>query len=66
MVRICFGRTRYDDGDAVRCVFSTDADDDDDVSAGGQHTCAVDTDDVIYCWGNNADGQVDLFVRVQG
>src|SRR3954454_6641430 len=28
------------------------------VSAGGAHSCAVTTDDVAYCWGHNAEGQL--------
>jgi alpha-tubulin suppressor-like RCC1 family protein len=28
------------------------------VSAGGSHSCGVTTDDVAYCWGANADGQL--------
>jgi len=28
------------------------------VSAGGTHTCAVTTDGVVACWGNDANGQI--------
>jgi alpha-tubulin suppressor-like RCC1 family protein len=28
------------------------------VSAGGEHTCAVTTSSVAYCWGNNSKGQL--------
>jgi alpha-tubulin suppressor-like RCC1 family protein len=28
------------------------------VSAGGEHTCAVSTDSLAYCWGWNLDGQL--------
>jgi len=27
------------------------------VACGAYHTCAVDTDGIVKCWGNNADGQ---------
>lgn len=30
------------------------------ISPGGQHTCAVSTDFVLYCWGFNGDGQLGL------
>ncbi|MDZ4675638.1 MAG: hypothetical protein SGI84_14405 [Gemmatimonadota bacterium] len=30
------------------------------VSAGGRHTCAVSTDNVLYCWGYNGDGQLGV------
>lgn len=30
------------------------------ISAGGSHTCAIATDSVPYCWGNNADGQLGV------
>ncbi len=29
-----------------------------DISAGGDHTCAIDSDNQLWCWGNNADGQI--------
>ena len=29
------------------------------VSAGGDHSCAIRTDDTITCWGHNGSGQVD-------
>ncbi len=29
-----------------------------DVSAGEAHTCAVKTDNTVWCWGNNASGQL--------
>lgn len=29
-----------------------------EISAGGNHTCAVDNDTYIYCWGNNEYGQL--------
>eukprot|EP00961_Rhodomonas_salina_P253807 3430078-Rhodomonas_salina.1 len=54
----------YDDNGedtAVGCVWKdVDSGFGVQVSAGGQHTCAVDRDDIIYCWGNNADGQLEL------
>jgi alpha-tubulin suppressor-like RCC1 family protein len=28
------------------------------LSAGGNHTCGVTTDDSAYCWGDNADGEL--------
>jgi alpha-tubulin suppressor-like RCC1 family protein len=28
------------------------------VSAGRAHTCAIGTDDRVYCWGANAQGQL--------
>lgn len=28
------------------------------ISAGGQHTCAVQRDDSLWCWGRNANGQL--------
>jgi len=28
------------------------------VSAGSEHTCGIMTDDRVYCWGNNAAGQL--------
>lgn len=28
------------------------------ISGGFQHTCAVDTTDVAWCWGNNSSGQI--------
>jgi alpha-tubulin suppressor-like RCC1 family protein len=31
------------------------------ISAGGSHTCAIATDSVPYCWGNNTDGQLGTF-----
>lgn len=42
------------------------------ISAGGSHTCAISTDSVPYCWGNNTDGQLGVigatgpFARVPG
>jgi alpha-tubulin suppressor-like RCC1 family protein len=29
-----------------------------DVSAGGQHTCAITADDRVYCWGRGQEGQL--------
>ena len=29
------------------------------VSAGGSHSCGVNTDNTVICWGNNEDGQAD-------
>ena len=28
------------------------------IAAGGTHSCAVTTADVVYCWGSNTDGQL--------
>jgi len=28
------------------------------VSAGGSHTCAVKSDNTVWCWGLNAEGQL--------
>ena len=30
-----------------------------DISAGGWHTCAIDQDAQIHCWGRNTDGQIN-------
>jgi alpha-tubulin suppressor-like RCC1 family protein len=30
------------------------------ISAGGRHTCAIATDSVPFCWGENADGQLGV------
>gem|GEM_PF-862008 len=29
------------------------------ISAGGSHSCGVNTDNTVICWGNNEDGQAD-------
>jgi alpha-tubulin suppressor-like RCC1 family protein len=29
-----------------------------EVTAGGRHTCAIDTDGGVHCWGNNGAGQL--------
>lgn len=31
-----------------------------DVTAGINHTCAIETDGDLYCWGNNVDGQLGI------
>jgi alpha-tubulin suppressor-like RCC1 family protein len=31
------------------------------IAAGGQHTCAVATDNKVFCWGDNGFGQLGLF-----
>lgn len=36
------------------------------VSAGGRHACAVSTDNVLYCWGFNGDGQLGIGVGSGG
>ncbi|MDN5923903.1 MAG: hypothetical protein L0H70_02760 [Xanthomonadales bacterium] len=28
------------------------------IAAGGNHTCAASSDETVYCWGENADGQL--------
>jgi len=35
------------------------------VGAGGGHTCAVKTDGILWCWGNNGDGQLGLGDTIQ-
>jgi alpha-tubulin suppressor-like RCC1 family protein len=30
-----------------------------EVTAGGAHSCTIGFDDKLYCWGRNADGEVD-------
>lgn len=36
------------------------------VSAGGRNTCAVSTDNVLYCWGYNGEGQLGIGEAPQG
>ena len=36
------------------------------ISAGGRHACAVSTDNVLYCWGFNGDGQLGLGAAATG
>lgn len=36
------------------------------ISTGGRHTCAVSTDNVLYCWGYNGDGQLGVGESAQG
>ncbi|KAJ8611485.1 hypothetical protein CTAYLR_005157 [Chrysophaeum taylorii] len=33
------------------------------LSAGGQHTCAITADNLLYGWGSNAEGQIGQVVR---
>ena len=30
------------------------------IAAGGEHTCAIGTDNIIYCWGGNRYGQLGI------
>ncbi len=36
------------------------------VSAGGRNSCAVSTDNVLYCWGYNGEGQLGIGEDPQG
>lgn len=36
------------------------------ITVGGRHTCAVSTDNVLYCWGYNGDGQLGLGASAEG
>lgn len=36
------------------------------ITVGGRHTCAVSTDNVLYCWGYNGDGQLGLGAAAEG
>jgi len=36
------------------------------IGVGGRHTCAVSTDNVLYCWGYNGDGQLGLGAGASG
>ena len=31
-----------------------------DISAGAEHTCAIDVDETAYCWGNDTDGRLGI------
>ncbi|HEY9225230.1 MAG TPA: hypothetical protein VIP11_01200 [Gemmatimonadaceae bacterium] len=33
------------------------------ISAGWQHACGLSTEGVVYCWGNNLDGQLGISAR---
>lgn len=36
------------------------------ISAGGRNSCAVSTDNVLYCWGYNGEGQLGIGQEPQG